>query len=373
MTIPATKENVAKLNEFLAKRGGDPVELPPDAPAAPMASEVPPTPAEPTASLGEPEVIDEETQAALAALDDADEVDAEAKPSIDLAALAEHLGLESGDFSLDERGRVRLRTKIDGQENEVSLGELRKGYQLQKHFTQQQENFLREKSQWEQRKASEEENYRNQMALAHEVLVGQEEALKREYTKDWSVLRRDDPAEYAAQVAEYNQRLNDIRGRRSQLQQELQRKQAEYQQQWQTQYQDTLARESRKLVEALGLEDGKATDEQRQQRFQGITEYLGKQGFQPQDLQGIVDHRAYLMIDKARRYDELMAKVSKAKAKLSAPTPVPEGNRAVTQSAVAATEKKVAALEKRAIETGTREDQRAAFRAILNQKAQARR
>ena len=368
--MPTPAENRKIASDFIVSRGGEPLDEPPtlelvkDEP--PGEPEVPST--DEGVEVSSPE--DEEARLAIEALG-TDEEGASPAPTVDLSSLASTLGLDPTDFSLAADGQIRLKTKIDGQEGEVSLAELRKGYQLQRHFTQQQEAFLRERNSWEQARQQAEQQQQAQQVLAQEILNSQEDALRKEYTRDWQTLRQDDPAEYAAQVAEYNQKLTNIRQRKEQLMTDMYRRQQEHEQQWQQQYQAHLVQEGQKLVEALGIEPGKVTEEVRQAKLSGIMSYVQSQGISPQELAGVTNHKAYLIIEKARAYDDLQRRMANAKAKLAKPAPVPGGDRAASSTATAA-DKRIADLQKRAMDTGNLDDRVALLQATISKEARER-
>jgi hypothetical protein len=256
--------------------------------------------------------------------------DAEESNQIDLEALAKTLGLSVDDLSLDGATGVKLKTKVDGEHAEVSLEELRKGYQLQKHFTKQQEQFLAERQQWEQVRAQQEQQFQAQAMLAGEVLQSEEAQLKAAYTRDWAALRQEDPAEYAAQVAEYNQKLSGLKERQAQLVDRIQQTVQARQQESQQATLQVMQAEQTRLADSLGWKDPETTQKGAKQ----LQDYLlNTVGLTPQHLASIVDHRAFVLADKARRYDELMGKVNLARKKVEPTTKVPTGTAAPIQPA----------------------------------------
>jgi hypothetical protein len=240
---------------------------------------------------------------------------------VDLAALAEALGLSSEDLSHDGK-TLKLKAKVDGEVFEVSLAELRKGYQLQSHFTKQQDGFLAERQQWEQARATQEAQFKQAAEMVNGLLSREEETLNREYTRDWEALRQQDPAEYAAQVADYNRKLAEVRNRRTAVEQEIGQRMQAQEREYSERMQKHLSEEQARLSDALGWKDEAA----KQAGGQKLQEYLfTKVGMTPQQLSSILDHRAFVLYDKARRYDELVSKIATAKKRVAeAPAVLPE-------------------------------------------------
>ena len=248
--------------------------------------------------------------------------------SVDLDTLASTLGLQGSDLVLED-GQVRLRTKIDGEAGQVSLDELRKGYQLQSHFTRQQEAFLEERKQWEEAKAQQQQQFEAQATIAQEILRAQEANLDKEYTLNWDALREQDPAEWAAKMTEYQTKRNGLQQQQQTVVQKLQQQREEQMQEFQKQHQDQMAAEARKLTEAMGwkdMQDQNASVEQ-------VRSYLvGQYAFAPETMEQMQDHRHFLLADKARRWDELQEKLKLTRKKVRETHVVPSGEAAKPQS-----------------------------------------
>lgn len=243
---------------------------------------------------------------------------------IDLEPFARHLGVDASDLSFRD-GEVMVRTKVDGEVATVPLSKLREGYQLKSHFTRQQEQFLQERQQWEYARQQAEYQFQQQAQMAAAVLDGEEQALNEQYTRDWTRIRQEDPAEYAAQIAEYNQKLQQVRKRRSDLFQGLQQRQQAQVQQVTAQHQQFLMHEAQQLAAAMRWE----TPQQFQEEGRKLRGYLvEKIGIDPGYVDQIVDHRAFLVVDKARRYDELMAKIATSRKQVAETHPMPSGSPA---------------------------------------------
>jgi hypothetical protein len=280
-------------------------------------------------------------------------------PKVDLKALTEALGLEPDAVTWTPDG-VRFKAKVDGQILEVSPEELRKGYQLQSHFTRQQETFLQQQREWEQAAQAREQQVTQAATIASQVLDAEEAAFKQKYTRnDWDTLRTEDPAEYAAMVADYNKGLQDIRSRRQQLLTGVQARQQQQAQEYQQRMAQHMQEQGAKLVETLGWKGEKEV----QEGGKRLNEYMLAQGFTPQDLQGVYDHRAFVLAEKARQFDELQAKIAKARAKIQEAPRMPAGGAAVAPGDKGETKLRRDA-QKRLKESGSLEDAAAVFRRL---------
>ena len=245
---------------------------------------------------------------------------------IDLHSLATAIGAKPEDLVLKD-GTVRVKTKVDGEDGEVPFEELRKGYQLQSHLTRQQQQFLKEKEHWDGARQQAEDQLKQQAVIAAGVLQQQEQALVQEYTIDWNELRQTDPAEYAARQAEFSSRLQGLRGQQQQMFQALQQRQVELQQETQKKTTEHMKREAATLAKLQGWEDPKKWKE----NMGALNSYLKDQyGFDDATVSGISDHRAFLVIEKARKYDALMKKVDTLGKKVPEQGPsVPSGSGTV--------------------------------------------
>jgi hypothetical protein len=103
-----------------------------------------------------------------------------------------------------------------------------------------------------------------------------------------------------------------------------------------------MKKEQGALLETLGWKEPKVA----QENATRLQNYLMKEvGFTERDLGTITDHRAFLLAEKARKYDEIMSKVSLARKKIaeaptmpadsSTPRPKAASGRKRTESAMA--------------------------------------
>ena len=231
----------------------------------------------------------------------------------DLQALTSALGWDEGDLLIKD-GKLLARTKIDGEVAAVSFPEMRKGYQKDIHLTRKEQAWVAQKERQEQALRQKEQEIMQQaqtvMQLAEQEFV---DLQKNQGSVDLAALRESDPAEYAARVAEFDQRKQALQQRWQVANQAVQQQTEKQQQRMAAWYQSVAAQEQQKLREAMDWH----TDEDFSRGSSAIQNYLTTQaGYNPQELQGFVDSRAAILADKARKYDELKAKMGNAKKKL---------------------------------------------------------
>jgi hypothetical protein len=267
---------------------------------------------------------DERTLQALGLIDPPVEPQSEAdgqeggeppQPTTDLSTLARSLGLEESDI-LFEDGRVFLKTKVDGREERVSADELRKGYQLQSHFTRQNEEFIAKQREWEMQAAQAAQAFNQQAELALQVLGDERQRLDQHYTRDWNALRQEDPAEWAAQMAEYNNRVRELDSRQGQIAYALEEGRQKAMANQRARMAELASDMDRKLSSQMGWN----TQDKLKVGKDRLLSYLGSEyGYTPQELESLVDHRAFILSEKARLYDEMKARVSDLRKKISIP------------------------------------------------------
>lgn len=189
--------------------------------------------------------------------------------------------------------------KVDGEEVEVPLSELLKGYSRTSDYTKKTQALA------EVRKATEQEVTAAQQA--REEYSSRLQVLEQAINEfsppepNWDYLRKNDPAEYAAALVEHQQRqqrLEAIRMEKSRLDQIAQQEQ-------QSQMAAVLEKERAALHEAIPewAEPERASSEKR-----ALAEYAKGLGYSDQDLDQVYDHRIMLILRKAWQYDQMASK-----------------------------------------------------------------
>ena len=234
--------------------------------------------------------------------------------SVDLEVIAAALGIEKDDLSLNESGQVLIRSKVDGENFTVSAEQLRKGYQLDQNYTRKSQALAEQQRTWEAQREQQARELTTRGQMVDQMLSAQEQALQGESQQvNWEELRRLDPAEFSAKQMEYQQRWNAIQVQKQQVAQAIQAEQQKMVSEKRDQMMQIRQQESTRLAEVLKWD----TEEKRTQGTTQLRSYLTESGFTDSEIDTLYDHRVGHLIDKARQFDALMAKVGKARRKVA--------------------------------------------------------
>ena len=212
----------------------------------------------------------------------------------------------------EEQPKQRYKVKASGEEVEVELDELIKGYQQGTDYTKKSQALA------EQRKAIEaERGHLEQVKQERQAYAQKLQALDSFLTQqhqgvDLDVLKETDPIGYAVAVAEQSQREKQLAVVRNEQQRLAQQQQAEQQ----SQLQAHLRTQSEKLVSLipeLATPQGDAVRKQ-------IRDYAKSEGWTDQELSSVYDSRAVNTMYKAMKYEQLQKSKPELNKKLqSAP------------------------------------------------------
>jgi len=194
--------------------------------------------------------------------------------------------------------------KVDGEEFEVTLDELRDGYQRQADYTRKSQSLA------EQRKAYEAnlqavQNERQQYAqVLEQMSQNQNYELQRFENIDWKELKDEDPMEYMEKRLEYQ----EAKDRVTQLNNERARVKQQSQQEFNEIVTQKVQQEAELLAKALPeySEPGSTlkTD---------LRNYALSLGFPANEIDSITDHRVVLVLHKAMLQDNATKGVKKVK------------------------------------------------------------
>ena len=232
----------------------------------------------------------------VAQTDDAEEYELEAESDGEY---------EDEDESDDSEEPTYYSVKVDGEDMEVTLDEALAGYQRDSDYRKKTMNVA------EQRKEVEAK------AAAIDAKLGELDSfIKREEDAiNWEELMRSDPGEYLAQKERLDKAKQAAEAVRVERQAELV-----------THQQTLIADESNKLAAAMGGEAW--SNEQRTKDIGMATDYLKSMGFQDNEINGIVDHRAWRMILDAAKASKFSKTKSRVKEKIrKAPKSVKPGQK----------------------------------------------
>lgn len=252
----------------------------------------------------------------------------------------------------DEQQPATYRVKVDGEEVEVTLDELQKGYSRTQDYTRKTQALA------EQRKAAEAEfeQVRQERAYYAQMLNAlQEQLSQQEPQPDWDALYQENPMEWVRQRELFREKQEKLQA----VQSEKQRLAAIQQQEEAKAMQERLVEEAKKLVEVIPeWKDAKRANEERTK----LVETAKRVGFSDADLENIMDHRALIVLRKAALYDELMGKKGQIK-----PVPAKGPKLAKPGSATSKPGKRsdAQAAQERLARSGSIHDAAAAFDAFI--------
>lgn len=249
----------------------------------------------------------QEPQATAEAPDSADEPIVEPdgdgqqsdEPQLSTSDLAKYLGIDETALDLDEDGTVKLKTKVDGVEGAAKLQDLLKSYQLQEHVDKKaREAAEREKAiQARQQEVEQQVAQRLQHVEALANIAAQE--MMREFQSiNWQALEQQDAGQAALLRQKFQERQAQLRG----VIHNVEQNKAHISQQSMAQRQQLLEREAQRLPELIPEWKDRevAAKEQRE-----IRDWLGKQGFDPQEIDGFALAHHVSVVRKAMLHDRL--------------------------------------------------------------------
>lgn len=205
---------------------------------------------------------------------------------------------EQEDDETEEEEQPRYKVKAAGEEKEVTLDELVKGYQLGADYTKKTTEVA------EQRKANDAERAAIEEAkYARDTYAQRLQAIEQFITaqtpqEDLSSLKENDPIGYAVKVAELSEKkdqLNAIRAEQYRIGQLQQSEQAQAMQQ-------RVAQEAQKLTAILPEFSDPAKGETVRKEIRNYGKTLG---FTDEELSNVYDSRHVVTLHKAMMYDKL--------------------------------------------------------------------
>lgn len=219
-----------------------------------------------------------------------------------------------GEIAQDDTGEEveapsTYTVKVDGEEMEVNLDELRSGYQRDQDYRKKTMALA------EQRKQVEVEN----AAVAERVgklesLIGQTEE-----SVDWETLQDTDPHEYIRLKKLQEDRKATLEAERNAQAAKTQEKR-----------QQVIAEETKKLVEHMGPT---WVDDKRTKTFDEANAYLESMGVSQEESSTFIDSRLWKMIFDATEYQKLKSNKTKVSEEIrTAPKSVKPGTQRRTKS-----------------------------------------
>jgi len=201
---------------------------------------------------------------------------------------------------------LKVKTKVDGQEGEATLKDVIKSYQLEKTLNGRLEVHANERKAFEAETSKVVQTLQERLQDVELTASAMEQLLLTEYqSTDWSELKDNDPTEYMLKQQEMRDQYAKINQVKEKLNQDRSKATQEQQQAFQQQVQQQLAYEKQALLDKMPEWQD---NERAKEGLTKVTDYLKAEGYQPQEIDSIVDHRAFVIAEKARRYDEMQTK-----------------------------------------------------------------
>lgn len=238
--------------------------------------------------------------------------------------------------------------KVDGEEIEVTLDELQKGYSRTQDYTRKTQALA------EQRKEAEAElsQVRQERAYYAQMLGALEQQLAQaDQAPDWDRLYQENPTEWVRQRElwrDKQDKLNAVKAEQERLTATAQQEAAKVRQ-------EQLQLEAQKLVEAIPeWKDSKKAATERAK----LMDAAKAVGYADSELEQIMDHRAVVLLRKAALYDELMGKKSTIKP---VPSKGPKTSKPGSAGSQPTKQSEAKQAQSRLAKTGSMKDAAAAF------------
>jgi hypothetical protein len=123
------------------------------------------------------------------------------------------LGISEDSMSFGDDGNVvGIKTKVNGEEEIVSMTDLVAGYQNNKHVTQKGQAHAEAVKEFEVQKGQVEQVYASKLDSVDALSKHFEKQLVAEFDNiNWQQLRQDNPAEYAALKSDFAAKANELK------------------------------------------------------------------------------------------------------------------------------------------------------------------
>lgn len=198
------------------------------------------------------------------------------------------------------------KVKVNGEDLEVPLSELLKGYSRTEDYKSKTMALADERRQVEAQRATVEQDvklqYANELKQTIDLFESIDPVLAEARNLDWNRLKQEDPATFVAMSDAVQQRLNLIEQHREQVRQIEQQSQQQSQEQLQQEFAQRLEVSANKIVEAMPeLAEGDNF-----QRF--ATDNIGflrETGFSPEEINDALDERVLMLANDARQWRAL--------------------------------------------------------------------
>ena len=237
----------------------------------------------------------------------------EEEPFQTVHELVEHLEADPAWFD-----GLRVNVNVHGQTSQVPLRDLVANYQTNQAADERLAKTKAKVEQSEQELQQRNAVLNQKYAEAEKLIELGEQQLTRDFTAiDWNKLQAEDPAMWAAQRQAFGERNGQIQQLKAGLQYSLQSAQTQRNAELEQKVNALKQEEHQLMLAAMPKVDKEWGDPNRVQAKKAeLANYLLKQGFSQQDLDGAADHRLIVVAAKARLWDESQSKVALTQKRL---------------------------------------------------------
>ena len=232
------------------------------------------------------EVESEETDA----IDSEQSEDEQAEDSFHtVSELAEAVGMKVEDF-LDN---IKMTSKVNGEDTELSLAEFKKGYQLEADYTRKNTALIEDKRVFDEQQVKAQTELSTELEKAGMAFRYAQEQITHEFHAiNWTELQKSDPSQYLIKRQEFGERqarMDQAINTASQQAQELVDKQKTEKEQKDTEF---LQKEHEMLLSKIpDWSDVKVRESESKQ----VSDVLSGFGYSAEELHKVNDHRLILM------------------------------------------------------------------------------
>ena len=274
---------------------------------------------------------------------------------------------ESEEESEEDEGEEEpdvYAVKVGGDELEVSLDELISGYSRHSDYTRKTQEIASERSQlaemqnyWANEITQAQAERQQYMEALGQFAQQSMDGLEQFNNIDWENLRQTDPIGFVTKKEEFREVNDNLQQLKAERDRSLQQQNQEL-----SKMRSLAVREEHKrLVEAVPEWNDK---EKRDKMAGDLSSYALEQGFSQEELKELIDHRQFLVLMKAQKYDALQNSDVKSKKLKNKPKVIRSG-KGTNKKSDTAKSKRIASM-KRLKESGHVNDSVALFEDFID-------
>ena len=200
--------------------------------------------------------------------------------------------------------------KVDGQEVEVTLDELKKGYSRQADYTRKSQVVAEQKQRVEQELAATQQERQRYISQLEQITTQAESEIKKFEKLDWEKLKEEDPMNYMVK----RDTFNELKENAKKIEEEKKSLAIQQQKEYAEKMQDTI-KQQQEIIKTK-LPEWEDSDKGPKLK-QAIKSYAVSQGFTEEEVNSLVDARSVVILHKAMLHDNIInSKIAKKKAKV---------------------------------------------------------